>query len=148
MLKIRPRRRYDSQRKNDLIFGPQPETDLICKSSDRCLKRGAETLVDASLWNRVSDWKMRILEVEILMQIGDEMYTDLQKTIPAGRKRLINTLRGMLSAEESSCDIDEDITKWVQTTINVFPFRKTFRTVSLWWHKATLRNDTITFPIS
>ena len=34
---------------------------------------GAETLVEASPSNRVSDWKMRILEVEILMQIGDEM---------------------------------------------------------------------------
>ena len=35
MLKIRPRRRYDSQRENDLVFGPQPETGLICKSRER-----------------------------------------------------------------------------------------------------------------
>lgn len=35
----------------------------------------AETLVDASFSNRVSDWIERILKVEILMRIGDGMNT-------------------------------------------------------------------------
>ncbi len=59
--------------RNVLVFGTQPETDLICKSRDGCLVWSAETMVDASFSNRVWDWMMRMLSVEILMQISDGM---------------------------------------------------------------------------
>lgn len=73
---------------------------------------------------------------------------NLQKTQPVGRKRLMIVLQGKLSPEESRCDIDEDITKWVQITIYIFAFRRTFKTVSLGGAKLILRVRALTFPIS
>ncbi len=66
---------------------------------------------------------------------------NLQKTQPVGRMILINMLQGSLNTEESKCNIDEDITRWVQTAFYTFAFRRTFRTVSLGGTKLMLKND-------
>ena len=72
---------------------------------------------------------------------------NLQKTQPVGRKRLIIMLRGRLSTEESSYDIDGDVTGQVQRTIYIFAFRRTFKTVSFGGTKLMLGVIALTFPI-
>ena len=56
-------------------------------------------------------------------------------------------MRGRLSTDETSCDIDEDITRRVQAAIYTFAFRRTFRTVSLGDTKLILKVNALTFPI-
>lgn len=46
----------------------------------------------------------------------------------------------MLSTEECSCDIDEDMI-WVQSTIYKLAFQRTFGSVSFDGHKANPRSD-------
>ena len=70
-----------------------------------------------------------MLKAEILIKIGDYISRNLQKAQPVGRIRLIIMLRRRVrvrvrrvSTEETSRDIYEDITKWVQTTFSISVF--------------------------
>lgn len=59
MFKMGPRCRCDDPQWKDFFdIRRFTGTDLICKSKERCLMWGVETLVD---------------KVEILMQVGDDM---------------------------------------------------------------------------
>ena len=71
----------------------------------------------------------------------------LQKTQPVGRKVQIIMLRGMLSAEECSCDIDEYMI-WAQSTIYKLAFQWTFGSVSFDGTKLILGVIALAFPMS